>query len=94
MNINNSSVMTNQNQTFRAKLPQKTLNKGCEYVGEVVKTSAEELTSQLTKLKDKKMELETFIRKNPNNLEAKIQLDSIKAAILETRADLTKLKFN
>ena len=94
MNINNSSVMTNQNQTFQAKLFHKTLNKGCEYVGKVVKTSAEELTSQLTKLKDKEMELETFIRKNPNNLEAKIQLDSIKAAILATRADLTKLKFN
>ena len=84
MNINNSSVMTNQNQTFQAKLPQKTLNKGCEYVGKVAKkTSAEELTSQLTKLNDKKMELETFIRKNPNNLEAKIQLDSIKAAYLK-----------
>ena len=94
MNINNSSVMTNQNQTFQAKLPQKTINKGFEYVGNVVKTSAEELTSQLTKLTDKKMELETFIRKNPNNLEAKIQLDSIKAAITATRADLTKLKFN
>lgn len=91
MNINNSSVMKNQNPTFQAKLPQKTLNKGCEYVGKVVKTSAEELTSQLTKLKDKRMELETFIKKNPNNLEAKIQLDSIKAAILETRADLTNI---
>ena len=87
MNINNSSVMTNQNPTFQAKLPQKTLNKGCEYVGKVVKASAEELTSQLTKLKDKRMELETFT----NNLEAKIQLDSIKAAILETRSDLTNI---
>lgn len=88
MTIKNLSVMTNQNPTFQAKLPQKTLNKGCEYVGKVVKVSTEELKSQLTKLENRKMELENFIRKNPNNIEAKIQLDSIKSAMVEIRADL------
>jgi hypothetical protein len=82
MNINNLNVMANQNLAFQAKIPQKALNIGCEYAGKSVKTSAEKLTSQLTKLKDKKMELENFIRKNSNNLEAKMQLDSLSSAML------------
>ena len=91
MSVNNLKVMTNQNLAFQAKVSKKTLNKGCEYVGKVVKTSAEELISQLAKLKNKEKELETFIAKNPNNVEAKMQLDSIKSAILEVRADLINI---
>ena len=95
MKINYLSLLTSQNTTFQAKRNAKALAKlraPREYIGKDIKKSIEELKVQLTKLNERRIDTEIFLRQYPDNEYARYCLDCIKSKITKTEADLSFLK--
>ena len=86
--MNNVSMNPKYNLTFGTKVPKKALNMISKPIGNVIKKSKKEITAELSKLNAERFKLIAFLDKNPNNIDARKNLDSITSAINSLRADL------
>ncbi len=92
--MNSLSALSNQSSiNFQAKIPNEALKLKCDYVGQIVKNSPEELTKKISTLKKKETYLAKILENNPNNIDTRLMLSEIRTDISTLKAQLAHLLF-